>query len=423
MARRHAAAPPSRAPARLTRPPRERIPWTSTCPTPPSPFRRAWPPLLPGTTTPTGRAARRSTASRARSSTTSARAAGSGCASPRSTAAGARACSSLAVANMTLCASGGVAGTFFYVTTPGFGAMTLTRHGTEEQKQRILPGLATGEPAVLPRAHRARRRQQRDRDHDRRPPRRRRVRHQGPEGLDLQRRERRLDGRRHPDHPRGRDPRAGAAAHRRVHPVPRRRPEGARRRDPLLHAHPEDGQQHPALEPGLPRRRTGAGRERHRRGRRRLRRPVGRAQPRAHPCRVRRHRHGGRRAAHRQRLRPRARGLRPPHRGQPGPAVPARPDQGEDRDRPADDLQGGLALRPGPALRQRGERRQDSPAPRSAGRPPTRPSRPSAGWPTRRSTRSSGSSATPGSRRTSPSPRSLVLAHIGTAMLGLPKSY
>lgn len=51
----------------------------------------------------------------------------------------------LAVANMTLCASGGVAGTFFYVTTPGFGAMTLTRHGTAEQKQQILPGLATGD--------------------------------------------------------------------------------------------------------------------------------------------------------------------------------------------------------------------------------------------------------------------------------------
>jgi acyl-CoA dehydrogenase len=50
----------------------------------------------------------------------------------------------LAVANETLCASGGVAGTFFYVTTPGFGAMTLTRHGTDEQKQRILPGLAEG---------------------------------------------------------------------------------------------------------------------------------------------------------------------------------------------------------------------------------------------------------------------------------------
>ena len=51
----------------------------------------------------------------------------------------------LAVANETLCASGGTAGSFFYVTTPGFGSMTVTRHGTAEQKQRILPGLATGE--------------------------------------------------------------------------------------------------------------------------------------------------------------------------------------------------------------------------------------------------------------------------------------
>jgi acyl-CoA dehydrogenase len=50
----------------------------------------------------------------------------------------------LAVANDTLCASGGTAGTFLYVTTPGFGAMTLVRHGTEEQKRRILPGLAEG---------------------------------------------------------------------------------------------------------------------------------------------------------------------------------------------------------------------------------------------------------------------------------------
>jgi acyl-CoA dehydrogenase len=51
----------------------------------------------------------------------------------------------LAVANDTLCASGGTAGTFIYVTTPGFGAMTLVRHGTDEQKQRILPGLAAGD--------------------------------------------------------------------------------------------------------------------------------------------------------------------------------------------------------------------------------------------------------------------------------------
>lgn len=50
----------------------------------------------------------------------------------------------LAVANEALCASGGLAGTFFYITTPGFGAMTLTRHGTEAQKKEILPGLAEG---------------------------------------------------------------------------------------------------------------------------------------------------------------------------------------------------------------------------------------------------------------------------------------
>ncbi|MCW2786800.1 MAG: acyl-CoA dehydrogenase [Marmoricola sp.] len=51
----------------------------------------------------------------------------------------------LAVANDTLCASGGTQGTFIYVTTPGFGAMTLVRHGTDEQKHRILPGLAAGD--------------------------------------------------------------------------------------------------------------------------------------------------------------------------------------------------------------------------------------------------------------------------------------
>lgn len=51
----------------------------------------------------------------------------------------------LAVANETLCASGGTQGTFIYITTPGFGAMTLARHGTAEQKQRILPGIASGD--------------------------------------------------------------------------------------------------------------------------------------------------------------------------------------------------------------------------------------------------------------------------------------
>ncbi|GAB2886246.1 acyl-CoA dehydrogenase family protein [Nocardioides pacificus] len=50
----------------------------------------------------------------------------------------------LAVACETLAASGGTAGIFLYILTPGFGAMTLTRHGTEAQKQAILPGVAAG---------------------------------------------------------------------------------------------------------------------------------------------------------------------------------------------------------------------------------------------------------------------------------------
>ena len=50
-----------------------------------------------------------------------------------------------AIACETLCASGGTAGSFFYVLNPGFGVTTLVRHGTDEQKQQILPGLASGE--------------------------------------------------------------------------------------------------------------------------------------------------------------------------------------------------------------------------------------------------------------------------------------
>ena len=50
-----------------------------------------------------------------------------------------------AIACETLCASGGTAGSFFYVLNPGFGATTLARHGTSAQKQEILPGLASGE--------------------------------------------------------------------------------------------------------------------------------------------------------------------------------------------------------------------------------------------------------------------------------------
>ena len=51
----------------------------------------------------------------------------------------------LAVACEALAASGGTSGTFLYILTPGFGAMTLARHGTAEQQRAILPGVATGE--------------------------------------------------------------------------------------------------------------------------------------------------------------------------------------------------------------------------------------------------------------------------------------
>ncbi|MET8159621.1 acyl-CoA dehydrogenase family protein [Sphaerisporangium sp. NPDC005289] len=52
----------------------------------------------------------------------------------------------LAVATETLSASGSAGGSAFtYVLTPGFGALTLARHGTAEQKAELLPKLATGE--------------------------------------------------------------------------------------------------------------------------------------------------------------------------------------------------------------------------------------------------------------------------------------
>lgn len=51
----------------------------------------------------------------------------------------------MAVANEELARSGGSAASFLYVLTPGFGAMTITRRGTDEQKAAILPGIAKGE--------------------------------------------------------------------------------------------------------------------------------------------------------------------------------------------------------------------------------------------------------------------------------------
>ena len=52
----------------------------------------------------------------------------------------------LAVATETISASGAAGGSAFtYVLTPGFGALTLARHGSERQRAALLPRLATGE--------------------------------------------------------------------------------------------------------------------------------------------------------------------------------------------------------------------------------------------------------------------------------------
>ncbi|MFI6394148.1 acyl-CoA dehydrogenase family protein [Nonomuraea sp. NPDC050547] len=52
----------------------------------------------------------------------------------------------LAVATETLSASGSAGGSAFtYVLTPGFGALTIARHGSDEQKAALLPKMATGE--------------------------------------------------------------------------------------------------------------------------------------------------------------------------------------------------------------------------------------------------------------------------------------
>ncbi len=207
-----------------------------------------------------------------------------------------------AIACETLCASGGTAGSFFYVLNPGFGVTTLARHGTDEQKQQILPGLASGEiqfsfgltepdagSNAIEISTSARR--------DGRPT---GLPDQGPEDLDLQRRARRLDGRGHPHHP----GEGGEAPHRRVHALPRRRQGGPRRRHAELHPDPQDGVQHPLLQPGVLRRRTRPGPPRAGRGRRGLPGAVGRAQPRAHPGRGRWCRCGRRRAEGGRRLRP-----------------------------------------------------------------------------------------------------------------------
>jgi len=51
----------------------------------------------------------------------------------------------MAVAIEELAFASAGAAAFLYVLTPGFGAQTISRHGTARQKQELLPGLAAGE--------------------------------------------------------------------------------------------------------------------------------------------------------------------------------------------------------------------------------------------------------------------------------------
>jgi acyl-CoA dehydrogenase len=52
----------------------------------------------------------------------------------------------LAVAVQEVAAAGaGMAASFLYLLTPGFGGLTISRHGTDEQKRALLPGFARGE--------------------------------------------------------------------------------------------------------------------------------------------------------------------------------------------------------------------------------------------------------------------------------------
>ena len=75
----------------------------------------------------------------------------------------------------------------------GFAGPTLIVHGTEEQKQKYLPDILEGETVWCQGYSRARRRLRPRLPPDPRRPRRRRLRHQRPEDLDLRRAPRELD--------------------------------------------------------------------------------------------------------------------------------------------------------------------------------------------------------------------------------------
>ena len=119
----------------------------------------------------------------------------------------------------------------------------------------------------------------------------------------------------------------------------------------------------------------------------------------------------------------RARRLRPADRREPGRAVPDRARARRDRGGRPDALQGGLALRAGPAVRRRGEHGEAARVRGVLGRRRTPASTRTAASASPRSTTSSGSSARRGSTRSRPVSNNLILAYVGQHVLGMPRSY
>ncbi len=205
---------------------------------------------------------------------------------------------------------------------------TVLRHGSAEQKQHYLPKIAAGELRLQAFA--------RDRTHQRHGhhqaedacrARRRPVRHQRPEDLDLARAVLRPDAAAGAHHAAGRSDQA----HRRPVGVPGRH---ARSRRPR-HDHPPDqGDDQPQHHRGVLRQPAHSGRQPDRRGGQGAALHHGRHERRAHPglARVARrrqvvHPHG-------REVRQRARDFRPPDRQEPGHPVPDRQGLCPDRRRP-----------------------------------------------------------------------------------------
>ena len=119
----------------------------------------------------------------------------------------------------------------------------------------------------------------------------------------------------------------------------------------------------------------------------------------------------------------RAGGVRPPDRHEPGHPVPAGRLAGPPGRGGTGAAQGDLAVRPGPAVRARGEHRQVPVRGRRRSRPPTGRCRPTAAWATPRSIHVARYFREARLMRIAPISQEMVLNYLGSHTLGLPRSY